>query len=55
MINSGLSLLRALTILEEQTENKDLAEVLTEVRSDVETGIALSVVDGQAPGRSSRR
>ena len=30
MINAGLSLLRALTILEEQTENKDLAKVLTD-------------------------
>ena len=28
MINSGLSLLRALTILAEQTENKELAGVL---------------------------
>ena len=55
MINSGLSLLRALTILEEQTENKELAKVLTEVRQDVETGQALSRVAGQAPARSSRR
>ena len=42
MINSGLSLLRSLTILEEQTANKDLAKTLTEVRQDVETGPALS-------------
>jgi type IV pilus assembly protein PilC len=42
MINSGLSLLRALTILSEQTENKKLAEVLAEVRGDVETGQSLS-------------
>ena len=42
MINSGLSLLRALTILSEQTENKALGKVLTEVRGDVETGNALS-------------
>ncbi len=42
MISSGLSLLRALTILSEQTENKALAKVLTEVRNDVETGQALS-------------
>ena len=42
MINSGLSLLRALTILAEQTENKELAEVLGEVRNDVETGSPLS-------------
>ena len=42
MINSGLSLLRALTILSEQTENKALGKVLTDVRGDVETGNALS-------------
>jgi type IV pilus assembly protein PilC len=42
MINSGLSLLRALTILTEQTENKKLAEVIGEVRNDVEAGNALS-------------
>jgi type IV pilus assembly protein PilC len=42
MINSGLSMLRALTILAEQTENKELARILGEVRSEVETGNALS-------------
>ena len=42
MINSGLSLLRALNILAEQTENKELARVLGEVRNEVETGNALS-------------
>jgi type IV pilus assembly protein PilC len=42
MINSGLSMLRSLTILSEQTENKELARVLNEVAKDVETGIALS-------------
>ena len=42
MINSGLSLLRALTILCEQTENKELQRVLLLVRTDVETGSALS-------------
>ena len=42
MINSGLSLLRALTILTEQTENKRLAEILAEVRNDIETGNSLS-------------
>jgi type IV pilus assembly protein PilC len=43
MVNSGLSLLRALAILCEQTENKEFTRVLTEVRNDVETGSALSV------------
>ncbi len=42
MINSGLSLLRALSILADQTENKDLAKVLALVRGDVETGQSLS-------------
>jgi type IV pilus assembly protein PilC len=42
MINSGLSLLRALTILSEQTETKALGKTLVEVRNDVETGISLS-------------
>ncbi len=42
MINSGLSLLRSLSILEEQTESKELARVLGEVRQDVETGQSLS-------------
>jgi len=42
MINSGLSLLRALNILAEQTDNKKLAGVLGEVRNDVETGNSLS-------------
>jgi len=42
MIGAGLSLLRSLTILEEQTESKELARVLGDVRQDVETGQALS-------------
>jgi len=43
MINAGLSMIRALNILSEQTENKKLAEVLATVRNDVETGNALSI------------
>lgn len=42
MINSGLSLLRALSILAEQTESKPLARTLGEVRNAVETGQSLS-------------
>jgi type IV pilus assembly protein PilC len=42
MINSGLSMLRSLSILAEQTANPELARVLTEVSRDVETGVALS-------------
>ncbi|MBB2921852.1 type II secretion system F family protein [Cellulomonas cellasea] len=42
MISAGLSLLRTLTILADQTESKPLAKVLAQTRSDVETGVSLS-------------
>jgi type IV pilus assembly protein PilC len=42
MINSGLSLLRALNILAEQTENTKLAETVGAVRADIEAGSSLS-------------
>jgi len=42
MISSGLSLLRALNILAAQTDNKELARILGEVRSAVEQGRSLS-------------
>ncbi len=42
MIGAGLSLIRTLNILSEQTENKELARVLGQIRSDVESGSALS-------------
>lgn len=42
MIDAGLPLLRALTILESQTTNKTLAGVLSKVRTDVQTGNSLS-------------
>jgi type IV pilus assembly protein PilC len=42
MVNSGMSLLRALYIIEEQTENDKLREIWVEVRKDVEAGLALS-------------
>jgi type IV pilus assembly protein PilC len=43
MLNSGLSLLRSLTILVDQTESKLLARTLVQVRNDIETGNSLSV------------
>ena len=49
MINSGLSLLRALTILSEQTENKTLGEVYAAVRLSVEQGSSLSQALAQHP------
>lgn len=42
MINAGLPLLRALYILEEQTENKRFRKVIAAVRQDVEAGMPLS-------------
>ena len=42
MINSGLSMLRALSILAEQTDNKELAKIVGQVRDDVATGTSLS-------------
>src|SRR6266568_2882721 len=54
MINSGLSLLRALNILAEQTDNSRLAEVLSAVRSDVEKGQALSQALAKHPKVFSR-
>lgn len=42
MINSGVSITRALAILADQTENPTLAEVIKQLRKDVETGLSLS-------------
>jgi len=49
MIGAGLSLLRALSILTDQTENKALQAVLAEVRGDVETGRSFSHALGRHP------
>jgi type IV pilus assembly protein PilC len=42
MVNSGMSLLRALYIIEEQTENDKLRDIFIAVRKDVEAGLGLS-------------
>ena len=42
MISAGLSLLRALTILTDQSENPTLKKTLDRVRLDVEAGASLS-------------
>lgn len=47
MISAGLSLLRTLSILADQTENKALAKILAQVRNDVETGQSLSNAMGK--------
>jgi type IV pilus assembly protein PilC len=50
MIDAGLSVVGALVILEEQTEDKYLGAVLSELRADVEGGLLLS----QAMSRHSK-
>ena len=42
MVNSGMSLLRSLYVIEEQTENTKLREIFVDVRKDVEAGLSLS-------------
>ncbi len=54
MVNSGLSMLRCLYVLEEQTPNKKLAKVVGEVRGDVEAGISLSDALAKHPKVFSR-
>jgi len=54
MINSGLSLLRSLYILTEQTESKALAAIVNQVRQDVEKGASLSQALGRHPKAFSR-
>src|SRR5688572_21293006 len=47
MTSSGLSLIRTLTILSEQTENKILAKSLDTIRTEVESGMSLSAAMGR--------
>jgi type IV pilus assembly protein PilC len=54
MIDSGLSLIRSLHILGEQTESKVLGEIIGEVRQDVEKGASLSQALGRHPKAFSR-
>jgi type IV pilus assembly protein PilC len=49
LIESGVSLVQSLVILEEQTTDKNLAPVIGEVRADVESGIILSKALGRHP------
>jgi type IV pilus assembly protein PilC len=49
MIESGLNVVSALAILEEQTDDKNLAAVLGEVRADVEGGLLLSEAMARHP------
>ncbi len=54
MINSGLSLLRALSILAEQTESRALADIVNQVRIDVEKGSSLSAALARHPKAFNR-
>jgi type IV pilus assembly protein PilC len=42
LIQAGVSIVQALLILEEQTDDKKLAVVIAEIREDVESGVVLS-------------
>jgi type IV pilus assembly protein PilC len=42
MINSGLPLVQSLTILAEQTENKNFARIITQVLNDIQAGQTLA-------------
>jgi type IV pilus assembly protein PilC len=54
MVNAGLTLLRTLTILAEQTESKALAAIADDVRADVEKGASLSQALAKHPKAFSR-
>lgn len=54
MVNAGLSLIRALTVLIEQSESAGLAAVLRDVRRDVEGGQSLSDAMSRHPKAFSR-
>lgn len=49
MVNAGLSLIRALTVLEDQTDSDPLRAVLGSVRTDVERGTSLSAAMDRHP------
>ncbi len=54
MIEAGLNVVTALVILEEQTEDKKLAKVVSELRADVEGGLLLSEAMARHPRIFSR-
>jgi type IV pilus assembly protein PilC len=54
MIDAGLSVVSALVILEQQTDDKALAVVIREVRSDVEGGMLLSQAMARHPNAFDR-
>jgi type IV pilus assembly protein PilC len=54
MVEAGLNVVTALTVLEEQTEDKKLAAVVSELRADVEGGLLLSQAMARHPNIFSR-
>src|ERR1041384_871654 len=54
MIEAGLNVVSALVILEEQTDDRYLAEVIKELRGDVEGGLLLSQAMARHPKVFSR-
>ena len=53
MISSGLSLMRALMVLESQTQNKRLQATVVAIRQDIESGASLSGSRSPSIPRSS--
>jgi type IV pilus assembly protein PilC len=49
MVAAGLTLIRALTILADQTESKALSAVITEMRGDIERGLSFSQAISKHP------
>src|SRR5215204_842101 len=54
MIDAGLNIVAALVILEEQTDDDYLAQVIAEIRADVEGGLLLSQAMARHPKVFSR-
>lgn len=54
LISSGLTLFKAITILEEQTEHAALAKIIVEVRVQVERGVSLSEALSKYPKAFNR-
>lgn len=51
MIDAGLTMLRALTIMADQSDNPELRRVLRAVKQDVEAGMSLSAAFAKAEGQ----
>lgn len=54
MINAGLTLLRSLSIIAEQTQSQALARIILDVKAEVETGSSLSVAMSKFPKAFSK-